>query len=152
MKTTGRIILVVVVALSLLGIGLIVIGMARADDPAYALFWSTGFSLIFLLAFPLGSALVTGYIAQRLMGQGAWLWGVLGFFFPVVAIVIVVVVGSIKRSRDVEAAAKAPPRGVYVPLVPTPPPPPPPRECPWCGSLIAADLEVCPNCAGRQVS
>ena len=134
----------------LLGIGLVIIGIAKGDDPGYELFWSTGFSLIFLLAFPLGSALVTGAIARRLIGEGAWLWGALGFFFPVLAILIVVIVGSIKRKRDLESGPTQTDENVNVPIVQTAPPLPPPRECPWCGSLIAADLEVCPNCAGRR--
>jgi hypothetical protein len=67
-----------------------------------------------------------------------------------VAIVIVAVIGSIKRQKDIAAAMLSPQQNVYVPIVQAPPPPPPPRECAWCGSLIPADLDVCPNCAGKS--
>ena len=40
------------IAIVVLGIGLVVVGLANGDDPTYALFWSTGFGII-MLAFPL---------------------------------------------------------------------------------------------------
>ena len=149
MRSTSNYLVVVV---TLVGIGLVVVGLANGNDPTYALFWSGGFGIIFMLAFPLASALVTAEIARRLIGSYAWVWGIIGFPFPVISIFIVAVAGASKRRRDVQAAT-VPPQGgcaygAYPP--PPPPPPPPPKECPWCGSMIEHDLDVCPNCAGRQ--
>lgn len=152
MSRLGRPPILVVISVTVLGVGLVVVGLANGDDPAYALFWSTGFGIIFMLGFPLVSALVTAEIARRMVGTNVWMWGVIGFLFPVISIFIVAVAGASKRSRDVQAATASPqvgyPHGPYAP--PPPPPPPPPRECPWCGSMIQHHLDVCPNCAGRQ--
>ena len=57
MSRPARALLVLVVVVTLLGIGLVVVGLANGNDPTYALFWSTGFGIIFMLAFPLASAL-----------------------------------------------------------------------------------------------
>jgi hypothetical protein len=148
----ARALLVLLIVVVLLGIGLVVVGLANGSDPTYALFWSTGFGIIFMLAFPLASALATAEIARRMLGAYEWVWAIIGFCFPVISIFIVAAAGATKRRRDVQAATVsqqgAYPYGAYPP--PTPPSPPPPKECPWCGSMIEHDLDVCPNCAGRQ--
>ena len=87
-----------------------------------------------------------------MLGAYEWVWGVIGFCFPVISIFIVAVAGAQTQPRRPSRHGLQPgsyPYGPY-PSPPPPPPLPPPRECPWCGSMIEHDVDVCPNCAGRQ--
>ena len=90
-------------------------------------------------------------IVVTLLGIGLVVVGIIGFLFPVISIFIVAVADASKRRRDVQATT-VPSQGgyAYEAYPPPPPPPPPPKERPWCGSMIEHDIDVCPNCAGRQ--
>ena len=85
-------------------------------------------------------------IARGVIGTYAWVWGIIGFLFPVISIFIVAVAGA----TNAGATSRPPPPLSRVGIRMDPTRNPSRHRRPWCGSMIQHHLDVCPNCAGRQ--